>query len=119
MRPEGPWQRWWAFLNNHFPWRQTDRASHSRAPIHRLWEEVGNISGKRMPEDRQRPENSGYPPKSRGGFRYRIREAKAKPRNKAIRELLGNDAYTEAVLSFLRKTDAGKAKEGVLDRGVG
>ena len=84
--------------------------------IHQLWEEVGNISGKRMPEDRQRPENSGYPPKSRRGFRYRIREAKARLSNKAIRELLGNDAYTEAVLSFLRKTDVGKVKEGVLDR---
>lgn len=45
--------------------------------------------------------------------RYSIREAKARPSNTAVRELLGNDAYTEAVLSFLRGTDAGKVKSGV------
>ena len=34
-----------------------------------------------------------------------------------VRELVGNEAYTEVVLSFLRETDAGKAKAGVLDAG--
>ena len=63
--------------------------------------------------------NSGHLPKSRRGFGYSFRETKARPSNTAARELLGNVAYTEAVLSFLRKTGVGKVKEGVLDRGVG
>jgi hypothetical protein len=32
---------------------------------------------------------------------------------------MGNDAYTEAVLSFLRETDFEKFKSGVLERGAG
>ena len=36
--------------------------------------------------------------------------------NTALKELMGNEAYAEAVLTFLRKTDVGKVKAGVLDR---
>ena len=32
---------------------------------------------------------------------------------------MGNDAYTEAIPSFLRETDIGKVKAGVLDRNSG
>lgn len=34
-------------------------------------------------------------------------------------ELMGNDAYTEAIHSFLRKTDIGKVKAEVLDKNAG
>ena len=36
-----------------------------------------------------------------------------------IRELMGNDAYAEAILSFLREVGVGKVKAGVLERGAG
>ena len=86
--------------------------------IHRLWEEVGNISGRRKPEDRLGPKHSGHLPKSRRGLGYSIREAKARPSNASFGELLGNDAYTGAVLSFLWETGVGKDKDGAIDRGV-
>lgn len=57
--------------------------------------------------------------RGRRGLGFRVRTAKARPRNMAVRELSGNEAFTEAVLSFLRETtaDVGKAKAGVLDAG--
>ena len=48
---------------------------------------------------------------SRRGFGYGIRTAKAGPSNTAVRELMGNGAYTEAVLSLLRETDVEKAMQ--------
>ena len=61
----------------------------------------------------------GHTPRSRRGFGYSVRKAKVRPRNTAVRELVWNDAYTEAVLSFLRETEVGKVKAGVLDRDAG
>ena len=57
--------------------------------------------------------------RSRKRFGHNILEAKARSSNTTARELMGNDAHTEAVLSFLRETDAGKVNAGVLDRDVG
>lgn len=42
------------------------------------------------------------PFRSRKGFGFRVRQAMARPSNTAIRDLLSDDRFTEAVLVFLR-----------------
>ena len=84
-----------------------------------MWEKVGSISGKRKPGEQEGEKQYGHSLRSRRGFRYNVREEKARPSNTTVRELMGNYAYAEAILSFLRETDEGKVKAGVLDRGAG
>ena len=83
--------------------------------ITELWNEVGRISGKRGKED-QREDGRGNPFKSRKGFGLNVRQARARPSNTTIRELLSDSRYGEAVLDFLRKTRVGEVKEGVIYR---
>ena len=79
-----------------------------RKEIRKLWSEVGRISGERERDSRQGTH------KSRRGFGFHVRTARARPRNTTVRELLSNNRYTEAVLEFLGKTRVGEAKEGVI-----
>ena len=74
--------------------------------IRELWNAVGRASGGRQEED--------GPFKSRKGFGFHVRRARARPSNTTVRELLSNDRYTEAVLDFLKKTRVGEVKEGVI-----
>ena len=73
--------------------------------IRELWNAVGRVSGKRQEGD--------GPFRSRKGFGFHVRQARARPSNTTVRELLSNSRYTEAVLDFLGKTRVGKVKEGV------
>ena len=57
-----------------------------------------------------RREQADEPFKSRKGFGYKIRQARARPSNTSVRDLLSDDRYTEAVLSFLRETKVGEVK---------
>ena len=77
--------------------------------IAELWEEVGKISGKRREVGKD-----GGPYRSRKGFGFHVRQARARPSNTTVRELLTNDRYTRAVLEFLGKTRVGEVKEGVI-----
>ena len=52
--------------------------------------------------------------RSRKGFGYRVRQARARPSNTSIRDLLSDDRYTEAVLRFLGDTKVGEVKAGVI-----
>ena len=54
------------------------------------------------------------PFKSRKGFGFYVRQARARPSNTTVREPLSNNRYTEAVLDFLRKTKVGEVKDGVI-----
>ena len=74
--------------------------------IKELWSEVGKISGRR-------DEGEG-PFRSRKGFGFHVRQARARPSNTTVRELLSSDRYTEAVLRFLSTTRVGEVKEGVI-----
>ena len=76
--------------------------------IRDLWNAVGRISGKR--------EDGGGPLRSRKGFGFHVRQARARPSNTTVRELLSNVRYTEAVLEFLEKTRVGEVKEGIICR---
>ena len=76
------------------------------AEIRKLWTAVGEASGGR--------ERTDEPFKSRKGFGYRVRQARARPSNTSIRDLLSDGRYTEAVLGFLRSTRVGEVKAGSL-----
>ena len=52
--------------------------------------------------------------KSGKGFGFHVRQARTRPRNTTVRELLSNSRYTEAVLDFLGRTRVGEVKEGVI-----
>ena len=54
--------------------------------------------------------------KSRKGFGFHVRQARARPSNVTVRELLSDGRYTGAVLDFLEKTKVGEVKAGVICR---
>ena len=58
-----------------------------------------NVSGNREPSDE--------PFKSRKGFGYRVRQARARPSNTSVRELLSDGRYTG-------DTKVGEVKAGVI-----
>ena len=70
--------------------------------IKRLWTAVGEAPGGRERTDELF--------KGRKRFGYRVRQARARPSNTSIRDLLSDDRYTEAVLDFLRDTRVGEVK---------
>ena len=73
--------------------------------IKELWDAVGKSSGRR--------DGGDSPFRSRKGFGFHVRQARARPSNTTVRELLSN-RYTEAVLAFLEKTRVGEVREGVI-----
>ena len=79
--------------------------------IRKLWTAAGEASGGR----KETKENS-Y--KSRKGFGYRVRQARARSNNTSVRDLLSDDryVYTEAVLEFIGATRVGEVKEGIICR---
>ena len=72
---------------------------------------IGNISGRRDKE-----KGSDRPFKSRRGFGFRVRQARASPSNTTVRELLSDKRFTGAVLDFLGNTRVGEVKAGVISR---
>ena len=52
--------------------------------------------------------------RSRKGVGFRVRQARARPSNTSIRDLLSDYRCTEAVLVFLEATRVGEVKEGVI-----
>ena len=77
--------------------------------IRELWNTVGKISGKR-----ELGKGTDMPFRNRKGFGLHVRQARARPSNTTVRELLSNSMYTEAVLVFLEKTRVGEVKDGVI-----
>ena len=67
---------------------------------------VGEASGGRAQAEHQL--------KSRKGFGYRARQARARPSNTSIRDLLSDDQFTKAVLVFPGAARVGEAKEGAI-----
>ena len=76
--------------------------------IGELWTAVGKASGERDKKGTSRAF------KSRKGFGCDVRQAKARPSNTSIRDLLSGDRYTEAVLRSLGDTRVGEVKAGVI-----
>ena len=74
--------------------------------IRKPWTEVGKATGRR--------ETTEDPFKSRKGFDYRVRQARASPSNTSIRDLLSNSRYADAVLEYLEATKVGEVKAGVI-----
>ena len=61
-------------------------------------------------------ETTRDPFKSWKGFDFRVRQARARPSNTMIRDLLPDNRYTEAVPAFLGVTNVGEVKAGVICR---
>ena len=72
--------------------------------IRELWATVEEASGGR----------TGDQFKSRTGFGYRVRQARARPSNTPIRDLLSDDRYSDAVVAFLGATRVGEVRQGVV-----
>ena len=77
-----------------------------KGEIRELWEKAGKISGRSDGE-----EGTDRPFRSRKGFGFHVRQARARPSNT---RLLSNEKYTKAVLDFLGKTRVGEVKAGVI-----
>ena len=67
---------------------------------------MGKASGRR--------EQTDEPFKIKKGFGHRVRQARARPSNTSVRDLLSSDRYTEAVLRFLRDTRVGEVRAGAI-----
>ena len=80
--------------------------------IKELWREVGRIS--------KTDERAGNMYKGRKGFflgwQERQHRAVRRPGNASVKGLLGEERFIPVVLNFLRRTDVGKLKEGVVIR---
>ena len=78
--------------------------------IRKLWKEVGEVS------------NVGKNTSGRGvavfkgrkGFCLGMGRAMSRPGNTSVKKLLSDERFVEAVLGFLRSTDVGKCKKGVV-----
>ena len=75
---------------------------------------MGN-GGEYIREEEQRG-GDGWPFKSRKGFGFHVRQARARPSNITTRGLLSDERYTKAVLRFLEITRVGEVKAGVICR---
>ena len=98
-------------------WREKDRQCREHLfkectawtkEIRRLWTAVGEASGGR---DEAEP---GFG--SSKGYGYRVRQARAKPSNTSVRDLLSDDRYTEAVLGFIGAIRVGEVKRRIICR---
>ena len=58
------------------------------------------------------------PRKSRRRFGYKVRQARARPSNTTVRNLLLDSRYFGAVLRFLKSTKVGRVKEGTIMKGI-
>ena len=74
-----------------------------------LWKNVGEASGTgRSAEERAF--------RSRKDFGFQVRQARARPSNTAVRNLLTDVRYTQAVLAPPAGTRVGEVKEGTICR---
>ena len=62
--------------------------------IRELWTAVGKASGKREQDGLDKPL------KSRKGFGCRVKQARSRPSNTSVRELLWNDRYAEVFREY-------------------
>ena len=77
--------------------------------IRELWKAVSEGVG-------HSERREGHVLKGKKGFGYGVRKGNKGPGNTTIRELLGDERYTEAVVEFLRVTKVGQVKEGMIKR---
>ena len=88
--------------------------------IRKLWKEVGEISrvdradmdnGERISKERKKGR------KRKKGFGFFTHEYSVRPDNCTVGRLMADPRFTDAVLSFLRDTQVGLVKKGVVIRG--
>ena len=87
--------------------------------IRTLWKEVGDISdADRTNEERGSGDaGKGLKRKRHKGFGFFTREHTVRPGNCRVGRLMSDPRFTGAILSFLRNTQVGLIKKGVIVRG--
>ena len=89
--------------------------------VRTLWKEVGEISQEKM--SRQKDSRDSVEARRRRhiyngkkGFGFGVRASRAGLGNTSIKDRLGKEGYTGAVVNFLMSTKVGEVKEGVIQR---
>ena len=88
-----------------------------KSEIRELWKKVGEISS--IGEDRGSdvPGGKENKRKRKKGFGFFPRENGVRPGNCTVGRLLSDSRFTEAVLDFLKDTQVGIIKKGVIVKG--
>ena len=120
------------FLRDKFGWVESDQCWWCRSgrqsrehlfkecrtwkdEIRELWKKVGEASSTDGTSEQSEERKRGR--KRRKGFGFFSREGKVRPGNCTVGKLLCDPRFTEAVLDFLRDTQVGCIKKGVIVRG--
>ena len=85
--------------------------------IRTLWKEVGDISDADRTNDERESGGSGRRVKRNKGFGFFTREHRVRPGNCRVGKLMSDIRFTSTVLAFLRNTQVGLIKRGVVVRG--
>ena len=86
--------------------------------IRKLWREVGEISGAdKTGDERRSGSQKGGGKRRKKGFGFVTHEYTVRPGNCSVGRLMSDTRFTDAILSFLRDTQVGLIKKGVIVRG--
>ena len=85
--------------------------------IKMLWKEVGDISDADKTEEERGSGSLGKRLRRKKGFGFFTHEHRVRPGNCRVGRLMSDPRFTSAVLSFLRNTQVGLIKKGVIVRG--
>ena len=86
--------------------------------IKNLWKEVGEISvaDRDIKDGKEGGQRKGK--RRKKGFGFLAHEQRVRPGNCTVGRLMSDPRFTEAILAFLRDTQVGLIKKGVIVRGV-
>ena len=85
--------------------------------IKKLWKEVGEISSADRGSGERGPGCQRKGKRRKKGFGFFAQEYMVRPGNCSVGRLMGDTRFTDAILSFLRDTQVGLIKKGVIVRG--
>ena len=89
-----------------------------KSEIRELWKKVGEISSTTSYKGGDAPKGRENRKRRKKGFGFFSRENGVRPGNCTVGRLLNDSRFTEAVLEFLKDTQVGIIKKGVMVRGV-
>ena len=85
--------------------------------IKKLWREVGVISSADRDSGEERSGGRGRGKRRKKGFGFFAQDYMVRPGNCSVGRLMSDPRFTSTVLSFLRDTQVGLIKNGVIIRG--
>ena len=85
--------------------------------IRELWRKVGEISSTAREDGEESSEGKRRGRKRKKSFGFFSQEYRIRPGNCTVGKLMSDPRFTEAVLTFLKDTQVGLVKKGVIIRG--